>query len=345
MAPPDEKNMDEKERIAYLRERGVEISLPEERAKEAEEAAKAASAASETEGGATGSTFSFVHIPADINQPVSVLEAKAAPSGDVLKTLLAPAFDSNESMDAETVARETAGRLKNMLVSGNLGAAGEVKAPSAEEVQKQAQGGVCEAYPLSRPNNKSESIHAYIDEVGALRGRPRNKRLEDLARSAGLADLPFHGDGYIGRVSRAGGVERNVNFTLEELSSSSPWVQEAAATHRQVAAEQGHGSDEHLASGDAGTYAWNQTDEEVEVKFRSAVPDGANAKKRIGVSYGRGDKLCLKVDGNIVVELSPLFAKVVPDDCTWSLDGSDIVVTMTKADSRAWVELLLPHSK
>ena len=91
--------------IAYLRERGVEIDLPEERA-----AGKKPQA---TIPGAP--PFAFVHIPADSNTPVASLEATPA-VGDVLKSLLAPCFASDEAMDPEVVMRETSARVAAAVI-------------------------------------------------------------------------------------------------------------------------------------------------------------------------------------------------------------------------------------
>ena len=65
------------------------------------------------------------------------------------------------------------------------------------------------------------------------------------------------------------------------------------------------------------------------------------AKKRGAVSYGRGDALEVKVDGEVRACLRPLFARVAPDGCAWTLDGDEIVVTMEKEEARPWASLTL----
>ena len=83
------------EQIAFLRERGVEVELAEER--EAKAAARAASAAALSAAAArpNAPTFSYVRIPADAHASVEELKAalptgEAAtaglPAGDVLPT-------------------------------------------------------------------------------------------------------------------------------------------------------------------------------------------------------------------------------------------------------------------
>merc|ERR1719188_409746 len=106
-----------------------------------------------------------------------------------------------------------------MMASNNSGL--DVKAPSAATIQELAAGGACEAYPLAQPSDQNgwRSVKLYIDEIGALRGRPRNQRAEDLAAAAGLAGLSIHGDAYVGRCERGQELgERNVDFAAAELA-------------------------------------------------------------------------------------------------------------------------------
>ena len=43
-----------------------------------------------------------------------------------------------------------------------------------------------------------------------------------------------------------------------------------------------------------------------------------------------------------MVGIVRLFDRVTPDECSWSLDNGDVVVTLEKADPRAWTDLALP---
>lgn len=246
----------EEDKIAYLRARGVEVDLAEERGKPRPAPAAVSPGAD---------TFGFVRIPADESQAVKT-ELAAGGGSDVLKSLLAPRFASDAAMKAATVARETAGRLKNMVASG--GAAEMLKAPSADTMSALAAGGACETYPLTQGSaaNGWRSVRLYIDEVGALRGRPRNRRAEALAAAAGLAGLSIHGDAYVGRCERGpSGAEANADFGLAEMAHDASWVLAARQEHMAAAARAGHGDSEHLAGGDHGVYSWSQTDEAVEV--------------------------------------------------------------------------------
>ena len=326
----DDDTRTAEERIAYLRSRGVEVDLAEERAARVQPAP------------APGApSFTFVHIPADVHAPITSHEGIRAGNADLLPSLLAPCFATDEAMDPAVVIRETHGRIKNMMLGGK--GADALRAPSAQEIQKQAAGGACEAYPLAPASEENgwRAVRLYIDEVGALRQRPRNRRAEDLATAAGLTGLSFHGDAYVGRCERGDTGEHNVSFSVDEFAASSAWVQQARKEHGRVAHEQGHGDTEHLAKGSGERYTWTQTDEDVEVRVQGA-PEGKGVAKRVGVSYGRGESLTVMVDGVVVVGIGRLFDRVTPDECSWSLDKGEVVVTLEKADPRPWTELALP---
>lgn len=331
------------ESIAWLRARGVEVDLPEERGAARVTAPPAP----------TGPSFTYVCIPADSSVAVSLETAASSASSDVLPAVLRARFADDAAMDETTVMRETAARMKNMLHSG--GGASGLKAPSAAAMAAQAAGGACEAYPLAQASeeNGGLAVRLYIDEVGALRARPRNPRAEALAAAVGLTGLSIHGDAYIGRCARAGSAagttggsgfgETNVSFGLSELAHDSEWVLAARRAHSLIAQRAGHGDEEHLASGDNGLYAWSQTEDEVEVRLRGA-PEGKGAAKRVKVSYGSGTSLSVSFDGTPVLALEPLFARILPDDATWTLDGGDVVVTLPKGEERPWAVLTLPSN-
>ena len=348
----DAEPYDAEKSIAYLRARGVEVELHEERAAKA----TAARATADALRAKSGSPFRYVKVPAEPTASVVEEVAYAPVDGlphyrsDTLKDLLAPRFSDDACMDEDTVARATASRLKGMLVGGGGGMT--LKAPSAGALQEQALGGVCETWPLAQANadNKWCSVRLYIDEVGALRSRPRNTRAEALARAAGLAGVSIHGDAYVGRCERLdGGGERSVDFVLAELAHDSVWVLAARREHERTAAAAGHRDEELLVSGgdETGLYTWSQGEEDVEVRVTRGIPEGGKtAKKRIAVSYGSGEALRVKVDGSMVLELPKLFARVTPDECSWSLaDGPVLVITMEKAEARPWVHLELPGSR
>ncbi|KAJ1624287.1 hypothetical protein T492DRAFT_844872 [Pavlovales sp. CCMP2436] len=155
--PEVEAPLSSAESITFLRARGVEVDLPEERG------AKGVAAAPE----ATGPGFGFVRIPADDHAAVSAESAPSAPSSDVLPGLLRPRFADAAAMDEQTVMRETAARMKNMLHSGGEGSG--LKAPSASAMTSLASGGACEAYPLAQASdaNGGRAVRRALCKLGA----------------------------------------------------------------------------------------------------------------------------------------------------------------------------------
>ena len=220
----------------------------------------------------------------------------------------------------------------------------------------QARQGICEAWPLSSASehNGWKAVKLSIDEVGALRKRPRNARAEALAAAVGQTNVAIHGDAYVGRIAYVGKYnvdQKNVSFAVDELAHTAEWAVRALATHDArgdlALQEQANGAPKQvvLASGgdgDGGRYSWNQTEEDVEVTVLKGIPQGPTAKKRIRVSYGGGEALLVEVDREEVFRVEKLFDRVQPDSCSWCLDGESLVITLEKLHARPWVELALP---
>ena len=79
------------------------------------------------------------------------------------------------------------------------------------------------------------------------------------------------------------------------------------------------------------------------MRVTRGIPDGKAAKKRVAVSYGSGESLTVKVDGEALLTFPKLFDRVTPDECSWSLGGEGaLVITMEKGDARPWASLELP---
>lgn len=63
---------------------------------------------------------------------------------------------------------------------------------------------------------------------------------------------------------------------------------------------------------------------------------------RVKVGYGsKGDAVAVQVDQSERLRLGPLFARVDPDGCAWTLDKGDIIISMEKAEARSWPQLCL----
>lgn len=350
-----EEQFDAEKSLAFLRANGVEVETVEDRVKKKNAAMLGGVASKDS------IPFTYLRIPAERTEPVTEHKGYyTLGGGDVMTSLLAPRFADDGTLDTDVVARETAKTMKGMMIGGGQNMLGgkDLKAPSASSLQEQARGGSCEAWPLAPANDANDyrAVRLYIDEIGALRARPRNDRAEALAAACGLHGVALHGDAYVGRCGRApAGGERNETFALAELDHGSAWVHKARRSHEERAQQLDLTDSEHLASGgdsEADGYTWTQNEEDLEVRLTKGLPadlTGAT-KKRLAVSYGKGEALIVKVDGTAVLSIPRLFDRVAPDECSWSLDKGKggappaLVIQMEKVNARAWESLELPGS-
>ena len=120
---------DAEKSLAYLRANGVEVETVEDReAKRAAAAAKAPSDSSDC------IPFCFVKLPAEGTEAVSERRGQyILGGGDALPSFLAPCFADDACLDEDVVARETAGRLKGMLIGGE---GNSLAAPSAKALEQ-----------------------------------------------------------------------------------------------------------------------------------------------------------------------------------------------------------------
>jgi len=61
----------------------------------------------------------------------------------------------------------------------------------------------------------------------------------------------------------------------------------------------------------------------------------------VKVGHGRGDRIDVSIDGANIVTIAPLFETVSPDDCAWTMEDGEVVITMVKPDVRPWATLRL----
>ena len=333
VATKEEAIMTEEERVKFLRDRGVEVVMPGE-------------GISDSVATVTGEVFEYVFIPASESEPIQTLSAsQGATAADVLPGLLKSSWKahSNLSMDDDVVRRETRGRLDNLMVAGG---GVDVRAPSAAAMEAAAAEGSTEVVPLSQPSATTNNlgVRLYIDEVGVLRNLPLNPRATALAARVGFADMRIHGDAYVGRVRTvpSGGL-RNVSVCAAELQKGA-WIDEAlASNHNLFTKAQADGAKDGSEGGSGENYRWTQTEEDVEVCVK-IPPEVAKDKKLIKVSYGSsGDALVVHAGPLPLVTLMPLFDKVRPDDCSWTVDkvASELIVTMEKVNERQWAAITL----
>jgi len=320
-------------RLSYLRAHGIEVETPEDRASRA--AAPASPGTREVK---------YVYLPSD--QSIDVGELTffppdgAASGGDALPPHLRHHFTASgrRDVDGDILASELS--KGNPLLSGG----GEAKVTPASLASVAAPGNV-ESFPLCQPSaeNGATSVRLYIDEIGAIKDLPVNKRAADLARTAGYDPPPvFHGDAFVGR-SIAG---RNVNFSLSEAYRDAAWLRSAfqdnlasqrasnpaSGTETQKGAD---GTDGDCKSEDG--FAWTQTEAEVEV----IVPtDGDVRAKDVRVTFKPADTL-VKVRGVKVAHVET-YGRIDPDGCTWTLEAGSVageknlVISCEKAEEAIW---------
>ena len=58
-----------------------------------------------------------------------------------------------------------------------------------------------------------------------------------------------------------------------------------------------------------------------------------------------GDALRVLVDGSLLLEVAPLFARVQPFECSWSLDGPTLLVNLEKCAAKPWLDLTRPRER
>ena len=280
----------------------------------------------------TGPQFSFVRIPHERTSAVSA-QSSASGEGEVLTSVLAPLFADDGALDESTVMREMRQRVNGMLASGGgaTGLTGEpLKAPSAAAIQRQAAGGACEAYPLlpATPDNGYTSVKLYIDEIGALRGRPRNARAEEARDDGGGPRRPLDPRRRVRRPVQPRAQPRLLGGRARARRAVGRRGARRAHARRARAGPRRHRAPRVGRRRQGGVHV--EPDGGGRRGARRRRARGRGAAKRVKVGYGRGEALSVSVDGAPLASVAPLFARVTPDECTWTVDGGAIVVTMQR---------------
>jgi hypothetical protein len=136
--------------------------------------------------------FTYVHVPAAVEQPLEELTAThATPGEDTLLTLLRPRFSGGRVVNADSLRAEFGAQVDARMDALNAA----------------AKSGTVEVFALCRPSKSTiptphQGTYLYFDEMGTLKGLPVNPRAMSIAQQCGLdVESPFHGDCFIGRVT------------------------------------------------------------------------------------------------------------------------------------------------
>ena len=230
------------DRLNFLKDRGVEISTPEERA--ASRKANASSVAPILQQisnlGLSSSSSStsvnenndddikFVWIPADESKAMRTLVVPASflkeNRGDVIPNFVKPFFGADKTrVDAGLLQQQA---TKQFSTGGTSNSNSSLKGPdgkpvdmdpskiSASAMNAVAAEGSVETFCLVHPadTNQYTGVYIYLDEVGMLKKLPSNKRASGIGGACGYNPAPiFYGDVFVGR-TRTKPKMANVDF-------------------------------------------------------------------------------------------------------------------------------------
>lgn len=339
-APEEGEKPDSEASIRWLRERGVQVETVEDR--------KRAQQLSTTfyKGREDVREVPFVRIPADTSEPmeqrIMYVPKGDGGYGDQLAEMLKPEF--------------TGGKLDHDLFSRTAQSSFGTESAkiSASTLEKSVKQGSTETFRLVAPaeSNSYHGVYIHLDEVGMLKGLPRNGRATALAETCGFGPPPpvFYGDVFVGRVKTRPAPMINVALTVADLDSSQAWIQRAQVENFQFHEAMGQvtdqmeasnvgapvGSDGRVTEDETKAFTWTQTEEDVEVTV--PVAKVVN-KKKLKVVLSR-QRISVKYDGDEKVEMEvPLFAPVDAEESSWSLSDGQVVFSLEKARQDSWPQI------
>jgi len=163
----------------------------------------------------------------------------------------------------------------------------------------------------------------------------------------------FYGDMFVGAVQSEPSPMHNVDFHVRDLDSSADWLRSAQSenfAHDQSMKQLqdamrekggmvgGLGGDDDgggFPRGSGEGYAWTQTDDEVEVVVN--VPAGTKARDVCVTFKPRALTVGLKGANDApLVSVDKTFRATRPDESTWTMDDTRVVVTVAKMDEQVW---------
>eukprot|EP00980_Cylindrotheca_fusiformis_P028919 scaffold22677_cov139-Cylindrotheca_fusiformis.AAC.3 len=352
MDPAEEKSMTLEEREDWLRERGVTIEHPNQGS--ANETANGVTSVIEQISGVKISedTIPFVCIPQDeskqifeLQLPISLTKAKA---GDCLPDYVKPYFAADHKTIDATLLKEQA---KKQFAGGDLSGLADTNISTAAMNAAAAKGSV-ETFPLVHPadTNGFEGVYMYLDEVGLLKKLPNNNRATAIAATCGFHPPPnFYGDIFVGRV-KSKPVIQNIGFEAKDTDRGAEWMQRATAENlawqQEVNKVTNRKETQPAAIGTEGNaavevnFSWTQDEEEIEI----TVPLSDIDKSMVQVSF-LSRKVVVEYNKQELVSID-LYSGVDVDGCTWTIDGSNIVITCEKAGGGSmWprIQLVATH--
>ena len=344
MSGPDpEKQESSEERIAWLRDRGVIIEIPNEKT----------SPNTSSRDRCNVSRIVVVKISADDRKDYQEVEVEidASKSGDQLLIELKPFFQ------VSTETADDGGTLDMKMLENTMknsfGNTNAVVSPST--FKELAMLGNVEAFSLSHPcdDNNFTAVSFYLDEIGQLKHLDVNRRAVALANSCGLKNVPICGDVYVGRTRRLPN-EKIVheNFRVADLDSDALWLRNVETQNyqyglktNQVAMQNHERADDEVSKGEdvAKGYRWSETSSTVEVVF--FLPSALSKKELSVVLKSRSLVIKNLTDKTTLLELPSLRDAICADDSTWIMGQEGgrptVEISMEKmAPGATWRSLL-----
>lgn len=357
---------EDEDRLNYLKDRGVEISTPEER--EALRKANASSVAPilqqlsnlnlDNTGDDTES-IKFVWVPADESKPMKTLLVPSSflkeNRGDAIPNFVKPFFAADKTRVDGSLLQKQATK---QFTSGGQGSS--IKGPDGKPVDIDmskistsamnavAAEGSVETFCLVHPadTNQYTGVYIYLDEVGMLKKLPVNKRAGGIGGACGYNPAPiFYGDVFVGRtqtkpkmanVDFEAGIDTDygrAEWMRRAISENLAWQQamnEATGKSPKLAQmeQPAHAGTEGSVAQESG-FSWTQDEEEVEITLPMKI--SVNKKEVKVIFHPR--KVAISYQGKSV-EIIELFESVDVDGCTWTLNGdkTKLIITCEKAD-------------
>lgn len=328
LADPD---LSTPQRMQWLRDRGVQIALSSKDSQSDTPAPPSDEAMDEAM-----ESLCVVMVPANEKEPCEEIHLRISKksAGDQLVTALKSIFSTNETVDTALVKESASKQFGNM----------DVKV-SESAIQRVAQEGNVEMFSLARPHASNEytGVSIYLDEAGALKSLPRNSRATGIANLCGFKNVPFLGDVFIGRLKVSPGSMKNIDFRLSEMDSGADWLKGVEKQNYDFGVATNAvtmSSDEGASSGGLDVekgYSW--TEDEGSVEMTVTVPEHIKSAKELNVKISSASIKISAKSGGWALELN-LHGKIAPDDCTWTFGSGSVELTLEKAKSGIWRNLI-----
>lgn len=306
--------------------------------------------------------FKYVFIPAKAEEPI--VEHSASKSGgleqDNLRISAEERFRSQ--MSGEDEANRKSAAARELIAQG-------LTPEKVNEVMSNfgnnfGSGVEIMTIMIATPQNNFTSVSLYCDaNVASKTGATENSRASNILKACGNHQRTIFGDCFIGRCCDDESKEwERLDFPIEDAREDAPWVRAAAAANsgknlssytssgamQAMQNQMTSGSNDEQNSNEY--YSWNQTDDEVEVKFQ--LPSSATAKA-LNIKFGPSSLQILAKVGETPVGVGAAFqgptgatlaGKILVSDSTWTLtqesDVKFLTVTLAKSGSSRWPSLL-----